>query len=267
MNVPSISHEEVLVRVLACGINHYDLFLRKGDVTRDLSFPHVMGADVAGEIEDVGSQVQGLTKGDRVIVAPGETFSFNATLGDSVELHDGWKTSLGIFNGEDLEPTAGGGICQVSTTVYRAGVAAGLPIKEKRNHSIYVKYYREYGEGLDATIFLNSQDLIFENDTGNYILFYAYYVGDEAVVELYGTPDGRKVVLEGPFRRHDAPDDVLNPENTWGLGHNDIGWRQTIARADGTEEKNILLSRYRKEIPWNPPEEEYPLVLSPIGKL
>ena len=71
VNVPSIGHEEVLVRVLACGINHYDLFLRKGDVTRDLSFPHVMGADVVGEIEEVGSQVQGLTKGDRVIVAPG----------------------------------------------------------------------------------------------------------------------------------------------------------------------------------------------------
>ena len=68
---PGIGPEAVLVKVQACGINHYDIFLRRGDVTRELALPHVMGADVVGEVEEVDAQVEGLAKGDRVIVAPG----------------------------------------------------------------------------------------------------------------------------------------------------------------------------------------------------
>ncbi len=85
VNVPSIGQEEVLVRVLACGINHYDLFLREGNVTRDLSFPHVMGADVVGKIEEVGSRVQGfssdllrLSQSRRMIVSPGSGHHFQS---------------------------------------------------------------------------------------------------------------------------------------------------------------------------------------------
>ena len=62
---------EVRVRVRACGINHYDIFLRRGEVTRDLDLPHVMGADIIGDIDAVGSGVQDLQVQDRVLVAPG----------------------------------------------------------------------------------------------------------------------------------------------------------------------------------------------------
>ena len=68
---PTVGPLEVLVRVRGCGINHYDIFLRRGDVTRELTLPHVMGADVVGEIESIGAEVSGMTVGDRVIVAPG----------------------------------------------------------------------------------------------------------------------------------------------------------------------------------------------------
>ena len=69
--VPTVGPGEVLVRVRGCGINHYDIFLRRGDVTRELTLPHVMGADVVGEIESISAEVSGLAAGDRVIVAPG----------------------------------------------------------------------------------------------------------------------------------------------------------------------------------------------------
>ncbi len=68
---PPMGPEDVVVKVQACGVNHYDLFLRRGDVTRELALPHVMGADVVGEVEEVGARVKGLANRDRVIVAPG----------------------------------------------------------------------------------------------------------------------------------------------------------------------------------------------------
>lgn len=69
--VPEPQEGEVLVKVLACGINHYDIFLRRGNVTRELALPHVMGADVIGRVEQLGSGVSQFHIGDRVLVAPG----------------------------------------------------------------------------------------------------------------------------------------------------------------------------------------------------
>lgn len=71
VDVPRIGPAEVLVKVQACGINHYDIFLRRGEVSRDIPLPHVMGADVVGVVEGFGAEVSGLQNGDRVIVAPG----------------------------------------------------------------------------------------------------------------------------------------------------------------------------------------------------
>jgi NADPH:quinone reductase-like Zn-dependent oxidoreductase len=68
---PSPRPDHVVVRVLACGVNRYDTFLRLGGITRDLQFPHVMGADIAGEILQLGSDVHLLSAGERVIIAPG----------------------------------------------------------------------------------------------------------------------------------------------------------------------------------------------------
>ena len=62
---------EVVVKVAACGINRYDLYMRMGAVFTDISFPHVLGADVAGTIAAVGSEVTGWNEGDSAIVAPG----------------------------------------------------------------------------------------------------------------------------------------------------------------------------------------------------
>ncbi|MBI3332419.1 VanW family protein [Candidatus Peregrinibacteria bacterium] len=179
---------------------------------------------------------------NNVLVPPGEVFSFNSTLGP-ITAKAGWFEALGIFNGDELRPVTGGGLCQVATTVYRAIVNAGLPIEERRAHSLYVTYYEKYGFGLDATIYPGQQNLTFRNDTGNYILVQAYYDGFEATVNFYGTSDGRKVALDGPYFTANAPEGLTINERA--LYGNEIAWIQTITRADGTEYKNTILSRYK----------------------
>ncbi|MBI3335981.1 VanW family protein [Candidatus Peregrinibacteria bacterium] len=181
-----------------------------------------------------------------IIIPPGETFSFNRALDNAVTLNQGWKEALGIFDGWDLRPTPGGGICQTSTTFYRALLAAGLPIIEQYNHSLYVHYYEKYGVGLDATIFMGDKDLVFRNDTPSYMLVQAYADGYDAFINLYGVRDGRSVDLLGPYFATNAPEDltVFNRK----LHVNEIAWVQRIHRPNGETKENILVSRY-KEIP------------------
>lgn len=178
---------------------------------------------------------------NNILVAPGEIFSFNSYLG-SVTYGSGWKGALAIFGGSRLAPVPGGGLCQVATTVYRAALYAGLTIKEQFNHSLYVHYYKEYGDGLDSTVYPGQKDLRFENNTGNYILVQAYTDGDDAYVDFYGTPDGRSVQFEGPFYSNKVPDAYKDKVK---VGRNQIVWIQKITRADGTSEEKQLVSTYR----------------------
>ncbi|MFQ5592387.1 MAG: zinc-binding alcohol dehydrogenase family protein, partial [Phycisphaerae bacterium] len=68
---PEAGVGEVVVKVAACGVNRYDLYMRMGAVFTDIAFPHVLGADVAGTIASIGPEVVGWKEGDRAIVAPG----------------------------------------------------------------------------------------------------------------------------------------------------------------------------------------------------
>lgn len=68
---PVIGHEEVLVRVRACALNHLDIWIRQGNPAYPMPLPHVSGSDIAGEVEAVGDPAQGVTAGDRVFISPG----------------------------------------------------------------------------------------------------------------------------------------------------------------------------------------------------
>ncbi|KKW38159.1 MAG: VanW family protein [Candidatus Peribacteria bacterium GW2011_GWB1_54_5] len=151
-----------------------------------------------------------------------------------------------IFEGDQLKPAPGGGICQASTTVYRAIVNAGFPVVERRAHSLYVSYYKKYGVGIDATIFPGTQDLTFLNDTEQPLLIQAYDDGYEAVVNFYGTPDGRTVELQGPYFSTNAPEGMLINDRQ--VMKNEIVWIQRVNYADGSVKENLILSRY-KELP------------------
>lgn len=185
---------------------------------------------------------------NNILIPPGATFSFNATLGGPVTQSRGWYEALGIFgNGDELRPTPGGGLCQTSTTVYRAALAGGFPILQRRSHSLYVGYYKKYGVGLDATIFPGSQDLTFTNDTESYLLMQATTEGKDVTVNIYGIPDGRTVALEGPYFSSTAPDTLRI--NGRVLKEKEIAWVQRIIRPNGEEQTNVIVSSYKKGIP------------------
>lgn len=189
-----------------------------------------------------------------VFLAPQETFSFGNLFRNSISSSNGWKMAMGIFDGSRLEATPGGGICQSSTTLYRTALLAGLPILEQHHHSMYIKFYAMHGEGLDATYYPGSKDLKFLNDTGNPILIQAYDDAEEAIVEIYGTPDGRVISLEGPYRASDAQANIAHP-NGRPLGEREIAWRYRLRGGDDATEERILISRYSNAIPEEPPQD------------
>jgi vancomycin resistance protein YoaR len=132
-----------------------------------------------------------------IILAPGDTFSFNDHLG-SVEAKDGFVPEI-VIKKSGLAPELGGGICQVSSTVFRGAVASGLPILERKNHSFAVSHYAP--QGTDATTYTGVIDLKFTNNTPGSILIWPYYENDDTIVfDYYGTYDQRKVVLDDPVQ-------------------------------------------------------------------
>ena len=106
------------------------------------------------------------------IVNPGKTWSFNKTVGDRNE-KNGWKQAKGIYGGETYNMQYGGGVCQVSTTLYVALMRAGMPFDEisRREHSIPSTYVPL---GLDATVDSGHIDFKFKNTTEYPIYIFAY---------------------------------------------------------------------------------------------
>jgi vancomycin resistance protein YoaR len=122
------------------------------------------------------------------LVAPGEQFDFNTVVGARTEAN-GFKTAPAIIGGK-LEDTLGGGICQVSTTLFNAVFFAGLDVTARTNHSIYISHYPK---GRDATVSWGGPEFRFRNDTPNWILIKAATGGGSLTFVLYGTPQHRKV--------------------------------------------------------------------------
>lgn len=144
-----------------------------------------------------------------VLIAPGQEFSTLKTLG-RIDNTTGYLPEL-VIRGDRTTPEFGGGLCQVSTTLFRAALKAGLPITARRNHSFRISYYEKdgidtyIGPGLDATIYEPGLDFKFRNDTPGSILIYGYVEGDTVTFELYGTHDGRTAKLEGPRILSETP--------------------------------------------------------------
>jgi vancomycin resistance protein YoaR len=125
---------------------------------------------------------------DGALIAPGATFSFNRTTGER-NAAKGFLEAPVIVNGE-LTTGLGGGVCQVSTTVFNAAFEAGLRITERTNHALYISHYPQ---GRDATVDYPGIDLKFVNDTGNWLLLRTFVSSSSLTVNLYGTPQHRRV--------------------------------------------------------------------------
>lgn len=182
-----------------------------------------------------------LGKYNGIFVPKGAEVSYNKFLGE-MGGHYGWKMAYVIFGGE-LISQPGGGVCQVSTTMYRSVLNAGLEVVEQRGHSLYVTYYQEYGDGQDATIYPGEQDFVFRNNTPGPLLIVSYDDGYDAYIEIYGTDDGRVVTLEGPYTTTNQTEEVV--EEFGSLFKNQIAWKQIIEWSDGTVDEKWLLSSYR----------------------
>lgn len=133
------------------------------------------------------------------LIPPETVFSFNEILGD-VSAATGFQPAYIIKDGRTVLGD-GGGVCQVSTTFFRAALNTGLPILERHPHSYRVSYYEQGSPpGLDATVFAPSYDLKIKNDTAGYILIQTKIdlQNYSLTFELYGTKDDRKIEITKP---------------------------------------------------------------------
>lgn len=152
----------------------------------------------------------GAARFNGVLIKPNEEFSFDNLLGE-VGPEQGYKPGL-VIKKDKMIPEYGGGLCQVSTTVFRAAVNSGMEITERYPHAFPVKYYNP--QGFDATIYPPSPDLKFINNTPGYMLIQTKVVGHEATFEFYGTDDGRKVEVIGPEQYDYKPDGSMKAKLT-----------------------------------------------------
>lgn len=139
------------------------------------------------------------SKFNGVVIPPGGVFSFNRYLGD-VSAEEGYEEAY-IITGNRTAVGIGGGICQVSTTAFRAAFFGGFPIVERWAHGYRVSWYEIRSiPGLDATIFSPLVDFKFRNDTDAYLLIETEVDVQAGTVtfSFYGTRLDREVELEGP---------------------------------------------------------------------
>jgi len=169
----------------------------------DLGIKGLVGKGSSHFAGSIPSRVHNITlsasKFNGVLLKPGEILSFNDILGD-VSAYTGYQQAYIIKGGRTVLGD-GGGVCQVSTTLFRAILNAGLPIVERRAHSYRVGYYEQgSAPGLDATVYGPYIDLKFKNDTPGHLLIQSRIdpKTTSLVFEIYGTSDGRIATTSQP---------------------------------------------------------------------
>ncbi len=191
-----------------------------------------------------------------IVLEKDQEFSFTTLMGDIDAAH-GWYPEL-VIKGDETIPEYGGGLCQVSSTMFRAALYTGMPITARRNHSYAVSYYaRPSGYGLDATVYDPNPDFRFKNDTQGAILIQGYVQGNDAYFVFYGTNDGRTVQMEGPtsYGYTSIAEPVITYTDKLAPGVRElkeyahkgfqVDWFRTITRADGTKsERENIHSNY-----------------------
>lgn len=195
-----------------------------------------------------------------VLVPPGETFSFNQSLGD-VSQSTGYKEAYIIKDGKTVLGD-GGGVCQVSTTLFRAALKSGLPIVERRAHAYRVSYYEQNSQvGMDATVFSPSTDFKFKNDTPGHLLIQSSIDIPNRILifDIYGTSDGRKVTISQSRIWDQSPpppdlyqDDPTLPTGTvkqidWKAWGAKVAFDYQVQRGGQTLQSQTFYSNYK---PW-----------------
>jgi len=168
-----------------------------------------------------------------LLVAPGAEFSMSDGLGD-ISLDNGYAEALIIY-GDQTISGIGGGVCQVSTTLFRTAFHAGLQILERHAHAYRVSYYEQRANGgrdsnlagLDATVYVPIVDLKFINDTQSWLLMETYVYSSSITWKFYSTSDGRSVEWQtsGPVNLVEPPEPLYRETPELEEGEiNQIDW-------------------------------------------
>ncbi len=192
-----------------------------------------------------------------VVIPPGGTFSFNKEAGP-ITAANGYEDSLIIW-GDRTAVGIGGGVCQVSTTLFRAAFFAGLPILERWNHGYIVSWYGE--PGMDATVYSPYVDLKFKNTTPAYLLIQPVVDTRNGVLifRLWGTrPDWTVEIGKPIYENVEEPppplyiEDPSLPKGTikqveWPKKGMTVRITRTVRRGDQIIEQQEFVSKYE---PW-----------------
>jgi vancomycin resistance protein YoaR len=230
-------------------------------VASDTSYFYGSSAERVQNIKTAASRFMGL------LVAPGEVFSMGQALGD-INLDNGYAEAM-IIVGDQTVKGVGGGVCQVSTTLFRTAFFGGYPIVERHSHAYRVGYYeKEAGNvenpdlaGMDATVFFPLVDFKFTNDTPYWILMETYVnpAASSITWKFYSTSDGRKVKWDttGPQNIVPAPDPLYkeNPDlasgvinqTDWAADGSDITVTRTVTRDGAVINQDVISTHY---LPW-----------------
>jgi vancomycin resistance protein YoaR len=224
----------------------------------------LLGEGVSHYAGSIPGRVHNLTlaaeRTNGVLVAPGATYSLNNSVGDIDAAH-GFEMAY-IIKGGRTVLGEGGGVCQTSTTLFRAVLNAGLPVVARYPHAYRVGYYeQDQPVGFDAAIFQPSWDFKFKNNTDAYVLVQTSWDVNEnsLTFKLYGTPDGRTVEITKPVITNQSPppepvyqDDPTLKEGTivqvehpaWGAS---VSFSRTVKKGNDILFTDTFDSRYQ---PW-----------------
>jgi vancomycin resistance protein YoaR len=230
-------------------------------VNSETSYFYGSSASRVQNIQTAAAKFHGL------MVAPGETFSMASALGD-ITLDNGYAEASIILGGQTIKGV-GGGVCQVSTTLFRTAFFAGFPIVERHAHAYRVYYYEKVSgnridsklAGLDATVFVPLVDFKFTNDTPYWLLMETYVNPDASSItwKFYSTSDGRTVDWNttGPTNIVNAPDPVYRenpdlPSGTikqvdWAADGADVTVNRTVNRNGSVYLQDTVNTHYE---PW-----------------
>ncbi len=158
-------------------------------------FPDLLGSFSsrynAGDVSRSYNVSLAAQKINDIVLEPGDQFSYNGIVGPRTTAR-GFRVA-NVYVGNRVEPGVGGGICQVSSTLYNAVVYADLKIVSRTNHSLPVSYVPM---GRDATVSYGSIDFIFENNTKFPVKIVAYATGGTNYVAVYGTKENKAKTIE-----------------------------------------------------------------------
>ncbi len=195
-----------------------------------------------------------------LLLAPGETLAMADVLGD-ISLDNGYAEALIIFGDRTINGV-GGGVCQVSTTLFRAVFFGGYEIVERHPHAYRVGYYEQGpgspGPGLDATVFVPLVDFKFRNDTPNWLLLETYIYGNQLLWKFYSTSDGRTVQwsktlsneVEAPkplYKENDELDKGKIKQIDYEADGLDVVVYRTVTRAGDVLFQDTIKTHY---LPW-----------------